>query len=148
MILSQFDHTLHSHRVRNRHFLGGLSVKILKIFVNVSFKARLIKERSHFRIPGHSFTCHWIRLMSIVLCLDLPSLPTNVSDRVFCSLDEGKKSCNEKHREFENFNLLKYKARTREPPQEARFKRLTMANICFYMSISYTPFWVRAYYLP
>ena len=86
--------------------------------------------------------------MSIVLCLDLPSLPTNVSDRVFCSLDEGKKSCNEKHREFENFNLLKYKARTREPPQEARFKRLTMANICFCMSISYTPFWVRAYYLP
>ena len=148
MILSQFDHTLHSHRVRNRHFLGGLSVKILRIFVNVSFKARLIKERSHFRIPGHSFTCHSIRLMSIVLCLDLPSLPTNVSDRVFCSLDEGKKSCNEKHLEFENFNLLKYKARTREPPQEARFKRLTMANICFYMSISYTPFWVRAYYLP
>lgn len=73
--------------------------------------------------------------MSIVLCLDLPSLPTNVSDRVFCSLDEGKKSCNEKHLEFENFNLLKYKARTREPPQEARFKRLTWptyVSICPY----------------
>ena len=78
------------------------------------------------------------RIMSIVLCLDLPSLPTNVSDRVFCSLDEGKKSCNEKHLEFENFNLLKYKARTSEPPQEARFKRLAMANMFLYVHILHT----------
>ena len=32
--------------------------------------------RSNFRIPRNSFTCHWIRIASIVLCLDLQSLPT------------------------------------------------------------------------
>ena len=45
---------------------------------------------SNCRIPGHSFICHWIRIVSIVLCLDLQSLPTYVSEadqsgRVFCS---------------------------------------------------------------
>ena len=35
---------------------------------------------SNFRIPGHSFTCHWLRITSIVLCLDLQSLPTHVSE--------------------------------------------------------------------
>ena len=46
---------------------------------------------SNCRIPGHSFTCHWIRIASIVLCLDLQSLPTHVSEVdqsgwVFCNL--------------------------------------------------------------
>ena len=31
-------------------------------------------RRSNFRIPRNSFTCHWIRIASIVLCLDLQSL--------------------------------------------------------------------------
>ena len=35
---------------------------------------------SNFRIPRNSFTCHWIRIASIVLCLDLQSLPTHVSE--------------------------------------------------------------------
>ena len=35
---------------------------------------------SGFRIPRNSFTCHWIRIASIVLCLDLQSLPTHVSE--------------------------------------------------------------------
>ena len=35
---------------------------------------------SNFRIPCNSFTCHWIRIASIVLCLDLQSLPTHVSE--------------------------------------------------------------------
>ena len=39
-----------------------------------------IKFRSNFRIPRNSFTCHWIRIASIVLCLDLQSLPTHVSE--------------------------------------------------------------------
>ena len=30
-----------------------------------------------FRIPCHSFTCHWIRITFIVLCLHLWSLPTH-----------------------------------------------------------------------
>ena len=34
----------------------------------------------HFRIPRNSFTCHLIRIASIVLCLDLQSLPTHVSE--------------------------------------------------------------------
>ena len=43
-----------------------------------------------FRIPCHSFTCHWIRKASIVLCLVLESLTTHVNEvdqsgRVFCS---------------------------------------------------------------
>ena len=40
----------------------------------------MLKERSNFRIPRNSFTCHWIRIASIVLCLDLQSLPTHVSE--------------------------------------------------------------------
>ena len=35
---------------------------------------------SNFRIPRNSFTCHWIRIASIVLYLDLQSLPTHVSE--------------------------------------------------------------------
>ena len=38
------------------------------------------ESRSNFRIPRNSFTCHWIRIASIVLCLDLQSLPTHVSE--------------------------------------------------------------------
>ena len=50
-----------------------------------------IKLQSNCRIPGHSFICHWIRIASIVLCLNLQSLPTHVSEadqsgQVFCSL--------------------------------------------------------------
>ena len=36
--------------------------------------------RSNFRIPRNLFTCHWIRIASIVLCLDLQSLPTHVNE--------------------------------------------------------------------
>ena len=39
-----------------------------------------VKIRSNCRIPSHSLTCHWIRIASIVLCLDLQSLPTHVSE--------------------------------------------------------------------
>ena len=39
-----------------------------------------VRSRSNFRIPRNSFTCHWIRIASIVLCLDLQSLPTHVSE--------------------------------------------------------------------
>ena len=42
--------------------------------------SRLDKFWSNFRIPRNSFTCHWIRIASIVLCLDLQSLPTHVSE--------------------------------------------------------------------
>ena len=35
---------------------------------------------SNFRIPRNLFTCHWIRIASIVLCLDLQSLPTHVNE--------------------------------------------------------------------
>ena len=45
MILSQFDHTLHSHRVRNRHFLGGLSVKVIKNFCERLFQGTLDKGK-------------------------------------------------------------------------------------------------------
>ena len=56
---------------------------------------------SNFRIPRNSFTCHWIRIASIVLCLDLQSLPTHVSEAdqscgVFWSLAyvlQGKARC-------------------------------------------------------
>ena len=49
-----------------------------------------IKPESNCRIPGHSFTCHWIRT-ALVLRL----LPTHVSEAdqsgwVFCSLAELK----------------------------------------------------------
>ena len=56
---------------------------------NVKSKGRsLVHQRilclfsfwSNFRIPRNSFTCHWIRIASIVLCLDLQSLPTHVSE--------------------------------------------------------------------
>ena len=48
---------------------------------------------SNFRILRNSFTCHWIRIASIVLCLDLQSLPKHVSEAemscgVFWSLAE------------------------------------------------------------
>ena len=50
----------------------------------------LLKIWPIFRIPCHSFTCHWIRKASIVLCLVLESLTTHVNEvdqsgRVFCS---------------------------------------------------------------
>ena len=52
------------------------------------------QDWSNFRIPRNSFTCHWIRIASIVLCLDLQSLPTHVSEAdqscgVFWSLATG-----------------------------------------------------------
>ena len=31
-------------------------------------------------VPRNSFTCHWIRIASLVLCLDLQSLTTHVSE--------------------------------------------------------------------
>ena len=43
-------------------------------------KDRKYIKGSNFRIPHKSFTCHWIRIASIVLCLDLQSLPTHVSE--------------------------------------------------------------------
>ena len=50
-----------------------------------------IKTGSNCRVPGHSFTCHWIRIASLILCLDLQSLPIHVSEadqsgRILCSL--------------------------------------------------------------
>ena len=46
--------------------------------------------RPSCRIPCHLFTCHWIRITFIVLCLNLQSLVTDVDEggwcgRVFCS---------------------------------------------------------------
>ena len=34
----------------------------------------------NINVCSNSFTCHWIRIASIVLCLDLQSLPTRVSE--------------------------------------------------------------------
>ena len=45
-----------------------------------SFYSASESERSNFRIPRNLFTCHWIRIASIVLCLDLQSLPTRVNE--------------------------------------------------------------------
>ena len=58
----------------------------------------VLAHRSNCRIPSHSFTCHCIRIASIVLCLDLQSLPTRVSEadqsgRVFCSLAGAYTDC-------------------------------------------------------
>ena len=52
-----------------------------------------MKFRSNCRKPGHSFTCHSIIISSIVLGLDLQSLPTHVGEAdqsggVFWSLAE------------------------------------------------------------
>ena len=42
--------------------------------------AMVVSHWSNFRIPRNLFTCHWIRIASIVLCLDLQSLPTHVNE--------------------------------------------------------------------
>ena len=49
-----------------------------------------IDDRLNCRIPCHSFTCHWIRIASIVLSLVLESLTTHINEvdqsgRVFWS---------------------------------------------------------------
>ena len=48
--------------------------------LQVKIESRRNLPGSNFRIPRNSFTCHWIRIASIVLCLDLQSLPTHVSE--------------------------------------------------------------------
>ena len=40
--------------------------------------------RPSCRIPCHSFTCHWIRITFIVLCLNLQSLVTDVDEGGWC----------------------------------------------------------------
>ena len=59
-----------------------LAMEVLRFWVTItwSFMVQTLKIRSNFRIPRNSFTCHWIRIAFIVLCLDLQSLPTHVSE--------------------------------------------------------------------
>ena len=58
--------------------------EIISSAVDIIFTAISIvfyhKDWSNFRIPRNLFTCHWIRIASIVLCLDLQSLPTHVNE--------------------------------------------------------------------
>ena len=51
-----------------------------EISKEINCEGKQISLGSNFRIPRNSFTCHWIRIASIVLCLDLQSLPTHVSE--------------------------------------------------------------------
>ena len=67
--------------------LYSLSEKSISKFLTCNLRKKInfkhwsiIWKRSNFRIPRNSFTCHWIRIASIVLCLDLQSFPTHVSE--------------------------------------------------------------------
>ena len=64
----------HRHKVKNEK-----TIKFCQVtkWIENLFE---VKIRSNCRIPGHSFTCHYIRIASIVLRLDLQSLPTHVSE--------------------------------------------------------------------
>ena len=58
--------------------------------VSVTHTTHLVACRLNCRIPCHSFTCHWIGIASIVLCLVLESFTSHVNEmnqsgRVFCS---------------------------------------------------------------
>ena len=75
-------------------FLLCVQFKVTLLLVSFAHKIGtcgypLIRKWLNCRIPCYSFTCHWIRIASIVLCLDLQSLPTHINEvdqsgRVFC----------------------------------------------------------------
>ena len=86
---------------------------------------------SNFRIPRNSFTCHWIRIASIVLCLDLQSLPTHVSEAdqscgVFWSLAHLFSHFYMSGSNLKHFKLQKHSGR------DCRRKTMKMAYICKY----------------
>ena len=90
LLCSEYNKFSIDSGIQSQLFVAHQSLKIFRKFVrwwacfpygvSSSRKLRKIFTRSNFRIPRNSFTCHWIRIASIVLCLDLQSLPTHVSE--------------------------------------------------------------------
>ena len=105
LLLKKKNHQLtHTHTYHAHWQLTELSSKYENCMRQLSiFKTNSpCQDRSNFRIPRNSFTCHWIRISSIVLCLDLQSLPTHVSEAdqscgIFWSLASGPKEIYREH---------------------------------------------------
>ena len=79
-----FTQFFHNWEVENSRYERKQTSKIISSSSEknkFNFQIRHLQRwRSNFRIPRNSFTCHWISIASIVLCLDLQSLPTHVSE--------------------------------------------------------------------
>ena len=77
-----FPNFNHGHQGLCGHLPVNLNVTWICIIFCAHHRTVAMKKvkGSNFRIPRNSFTCHWIRIASIVLYLDLQSLPTHVSE--------------------------------------------------------------------